>query len=138
MKKLSLLVLAICLVCSYAFAQEAIVPTPEAPVPAATDETVTITGSIIDNMCAGAQKPEQLGEFVKTHPKSCAVMPECAASGYAIYADGIITKLDKDSSAKVTEFLNKEDSILNVVITAKKVGDELSIISIENQKEAAK
>ncbi|MDP1853237.1 MAG: hypothetical protein Q8L26_03405 [Candidatus Omnitrophota bacterium] len=136
MKKLSLLVLAFCLVCSYAFAQEAATLGSEASVPAVTDETVTITGTIIDNICVGLQKPEELGEFVKTHPKSCAVMPQCAASGYAIYADGIITKFDKDSSVKITEFLDKEDSSLNVVITAKKAGEELSLVSIESQKEA--
>lgn len=135
MKKLGLFLLAVCLVVSYAFAQEAVTIGSEVTVPAAGDEAVIISGTIIDNMCAQAQKPEELGAFIETHPKSCAIMPACATGGYSIYADGVLTKFDKDSSAKVSEFLAKDDSALNVVVTVKKVGDELSLVSIENQKE---
>jgi hypothetical protein len=134
MKKLALLVLAFCLVSSYAFAEETISTATETTVPAATGETIEITGTVIDNMCAGEQTPEQLSEFIMMHDKSCALMSHCAASDYAIFADGKLTKFDADSNAKVAEFLNKDDSKLDVVVTAKKVGDELSLVSIENQK----
>lgn len=137
MKKLGLLVLMLCLVASYVFAQEEVlsITGSEALASAAGDETVTLTGTIIDNMCAGEQSPEQLGDFITTHQKSCALMPHCAASGYAIFADGKLTKFDADSSIKVEEFLNKDDSKLAVVVTAKKIGEELNLVSIENQKE---
>jgi len=127
MKKLLLVVLGIALTSTFVFAQAA---SPETPV---STDTMTITGTIIDNMCAGAHSAD-LDEFIKTHPKSCALMPDCVASGYLIYADGKLSKFDKASSAKIEEFLKKKDSKLTVVATVKKVGEELSLVSIENQK----
>lgn len=121
-------------------AQEPFAPTANTEQPAApaameqpTAETITMTGDIIDNMCAGMQTPETLPEFVKAHTKQCTLKPECVASGYAIFSDGKLYKFDKDSNAKIEEFLNKEDSKLQVSITAKKIGDELSLVSIDNQ-----
>jgi hypothetical protein len=101
-------------------------------VPLYAQEAVTLKGTIIDNRCAEANKAD-LANFTKTHTKECALMPACAASGYAIYTDQkLLMKFDKDSSAKVAEFLKKADSTLNVTVVAKQVGEELSLISIEN------
>jgi len=130
MKKLLLVVLGIALTSTLVFAQ-AVAPTA-AVTPAATDIT-TITGTVIDNACAGAHGAD-IAEFVKTHPKSCALMPACVASGYSIFADGKLSKFDKASTAKIEEFLKKEDSKTMVVVTVKKVGEELSLVTIENQK----
>ena len=113
-------------------------PASEVTATMATDavvnvpETITLKGEVIDNLCAGANK-EALAEFVKTHTKECALKPECLASGYSIFADDRLYTLDKDSSAKVEEFLKQADSKLQVTITAKQVGDELNLLSIENQ-----
>lgn len=141
MKKLLLVLIALCVVTSFAFAQEAAkapvattATTTTATTTTTSEATVTLTGVIIDNHCAGSQKPEELAAFIKTHPKSCVTAAACVASGFSIYADGKLTKFDKDSNAKVEEFLKKEDSKLEVVVTAKKAGDELSLVSIENQK----
>ena len=123
MKKLVLIAVALCLVTTFAFAAEAVTAT-------VGNTVVPIKGTIIDNMCAGAHKAD-MGEFVKTHPKSCAL--SCATSGYSIYADGKLIQFDKDSSAKVEEFLKKDDSKLEVVVEANKVGDELKLVSIKNQ-----
>lgn len=84
-------------------------------------------------MCLNAHK-EDIAGFIKTHPKSCALKPECAASGYSIFVDGKIYKFNAASSAKVEEFLKKEDSTLEVTVTANKVGEELSLVSIQNQQ----
>jgi hypothetical protein len=94
---------------------------------------MALRGYVIDNMCAGANK-DNLAEFVKTHTKECTLKPGCMASGYSIFADGRLYAFDKDSSAKVAEFLKQADSKLQVTITAKQVGDELSLVSIDNQK----
>jgi len=93
---------------------------------------VTLRGTIIDNRCADMNK-DNLAEFIKTHTKACALMPECVASGYAIFADGKLHKLDAESSKKIEEFLKKEESKLEVVVKAEKVGEEFKLISIENQ-----
>lgn len=129
MKKLFLVVVAICVVPFYVFAQETVVP-----MATATPEgTITLKGIIIDNMCAGLKTPEELTGFVKTHTKQCALMPNCLAGGYSILVDGKLIKFDKESSAKIEKFLKKEDSKLEVEIIAKMEGEELSLISIENQ-----
>jgi hypothetical protein len=95
-------------------------------------EKVTLKGTIIDNECAQANKAD-LANFIKTHTKECALMADCAASGYAIYTDDkLLMKFDQDSSVKVAEFLKKTASTLKVVVVAKQVGGELSLVSIEN------
>ncbi|HCS47084.1 MAG TPA: hypothetical protein DIW61_02025 [Candidatus Aminicenantes bacterium] len=95
-------------------------------------EVMTLRGTVIDNHCAGMSKGN-LAEFVKTHTKACALMPECVASGYSLFADGKLHKFDQASNKKVEEFLKKDESKLEVVVKAEKVGDELKLISIENQ-----
>jgi hypothetical protein len=95
-------------------------------------EEMTLKGTLIDNHCADMAK-DNLAEFIKTHTKACAIMPDCAASGYSIFADGKRYKFDAESSKKVGEFLKKEESKLEVVVKVEKVGEELKLISIENQ-----
>jgi hypothetical protein len=93
----------------------------------------TIKGTIIDNACAHAQKEKNLDEFVKTHTKECALMPQCVESGYSILSNGNLTKFDKESNFKIIEFLKVEGNKLNVEITAQKKGELLSLVSIKNQ-----
>ncbi len=132
MKKLFLIGVLFCFAASLAFAQEAVTYTEPTSKPAAT--TITLTGDIIDNNCASTQKPEDLANFVKTHTKECALLPACVASGYSIFADGKLYKFDKESNAKIGEFLKKDESKLQVVVTANQAGEELSLVTIENQK----
>ncbi len=132
MKKIFTLLLLSCFAVSLAFAQEAPIATTTATPSAVA--TVTIKGDIIDNMCAGSQKPEALAVFVKTHTKLCALLPSCAASGYSIYADGKLNKFDQESNAKIEEFLKIPDSKLQVVVDATQAGDTLSLVSIKNQE----
>ena len=96
-------------------------------------ETIILKGTIIDNHCAAMGK-DNLAEFVKTHTKACALMPDCAASGYSIFADGNLYRFDQTSSKKIEEFLKRPDNKLQVVVEAEKVGEEIKLVSIENQK----
>lgn len=147
MRKVIFLIAAFCLVASLAVAEDVVVTNTTAnttavetaapaaaPLSATVPDVLTLKGDIIDNMCASSQKPEALAEFVKTHSKTCALMPTCVASGYSIFADGKLQKFDTASNAKIEEFLKKDDSKLQVVVMATKVGDELSLGTIENQK----
>lgn len=120
MKKLLFVVLALCLISSFAFAQET------------ATANLTLKGDIIDNKCSSAQKAEGLADFVKAHTKDCALA--CESSGYSIYADGKLMKFDAESNKKVTEFLKNAESKLQVVVEAKEVNGELSLISIKNQE----
>ncbi|MCX5701607.1 MAG: hypothetical protein NTW64_01335 [Candidatus Omnitrophica bacterium] len=140
MKKLAFLVVTLAIASSFVFAAEQTanmtltsMPTKSSmPAQTTVPETMILKGDIIDNMCAGSQKAEQLAEFVKTHNKTCAL--SCVASGYSIFADGKLQKFDMESNAKIEEFLKKQDSKLQVSVVVKKVGDVLSLVSIENQK----
>ena len=60
------------------------------------DKTVKITGYLLDNACGtgGKETDEQKGERAKSHSTSCALMPNCAASGYGVYSDGKFYKFD--------------------------------------------
>lgn len=126
MKKIFVLSMLLCFAATLVYAQQT--------TPAATSEEMALQGTVIDNMCASGQKPEALAEFVKTHTKECALMPQCVASGYSIFANGQLMKFDAASNAKIEEFLKKQDSTTQVKAVAKKAGDALSLISIENQK----
>jgi len=101
---------------------------------AADLNTVSVKGTIIDNLCAVSQKPEDLPGFVKTYTKECALAPSCAANGYSIFSGGKLINFDKESSAKIEEFLGKSASKLQVTVIAKKTGDSLHLIAIENQE----
>jgi hypothetical protein len=133
MMKLIFAVLVFCVAVSAAYAQPA--TTAQVPVQAATPvaEQVTLSGTIIDNTCAGAHQ-DDMAAFIITHTKECALMPGCVESGYSIFADGKLSKFDKDSSAKIAAFLKMPDSKLQVVVIADKAGEELSLVSIANQK----
>lgn len=135
MKKLVLLVVGLAVLSSFAFAAETANTTVAATsTPVQASETMTLKGDIIDNLCAGMQTPEKLAEFVKTHTKECALRPSYVASGYSIFSDGKLQKFDLESNAKIEGFLKKADSKLQVSVVVKKVGDVLSLVSIENQK----
>jgi len=101
---------------------------------AAAEKSMMMEGYIIDTKCAADNKAD-LGEFVKTHTKECAVLPSCAASGYNLYSEGKLWKFDKDSSGKVHEFLMKKDSTLKVKVEMMHgEGDMIKLVSIKNAK----
>src|SRR5215470_17223088 len=74
---------------------------------AQTTKTTTLTGYIIDNACAGGlAKKAVLGDKIKTHATSCALMPSCVTSGYAVYtADGKLYKFDKAGNEQAEALL---------------------------------
>lgn len=141
MKKLIFIVFMLCLMASPALAQGADYPGSPAADDSAANETaapaapaaMTVMGTIIDNMCANAQNPGTLGDFVRTHTKSCATMPQCAASGYSLYSNGRLMKFNNASNAKVEEFLRQGDSKLDVIVEAEETSDGLDLVSIRNQ-----
>ncbi len=124
MKKIMIIALSLAFAASLAYAAEA-------PVKA-----MELEGTIIDNQCATANKAN-LPEFIKTHPKSCALMPNCAASGYSLYMpDGSLKAFDKASNAKIEKFLKTKAGKLEVNVKVKETGSELNLVSIKNMKKA--
>ncbi|OGX35985.1 MAG: hypothetical protein A3I43_04030 [Omnitrophica WOR_2 bacterium RIFCSPLOWO2_02_FULL_50_19] len=80
MKRIILLVIAFYFISSLAHAVD--------------ENTMELKGTIVDNLSASFQKPADLPKFMKTYTKSSALKPDCAASGYSIYADKELLKFD--------------------------------------------
>ena len=96
-------------------------------------DILSLKGDIVDNMCA-AENKDHLADFLKIHTKECALMSDCVASGYSIFADGKLYKFDQASNKKIEEFLRQPDSKLQVVLKAEEADKELKLVSIQNQK----
>lgn len=147
MRKSGLMLVGLCFFSSLVFAQNnvtaskpvavisasAVKPVGEAPAPV-KEEVVTLKGDIIDNAFVNAHKADSLADVIKTYTKAGALMSPSVLSGYSIYAGGKLSKFDKVSDAQIEEFLKKKENKLRVEVTAKKTGESLSLISIQNQK----
>src|SRR3984893_6159143 len=68
------------------------------------DNPVKISGYLIDNACSMAHvKDAGFAERVKKHKTSCALMPPCEGSGYAVYSEGKLYKLDQAANTGASD-----------------------------------
>ena len=59
-------------------------------------KTVTVRGYLIDNMCSHAEdKDKDYAADAREHSVGCALMPECATSGFAVAEGHKLYKLDE-------------------------------------------
>ena len=97
-------------------------------------KTVTLEGNLIDNACSGAHSKEAgFSERVKKHSTSCALMPSCAKSGYAIYtADGKLYKLDKAGSESAEALLKDTQTKVGVMVVVEGTldGDTINVTKL--------
>lgn len=102
-------------------------------VAARDSKSVKLTGYIIDNACAARLAAgDNAAEKVKNHTVKCAQMPKCAESGYALYADGKLYKLDAEGNKKAAELLKntKVEKGMQVAIEGTVEGDTLTVTTI--------
>ena len=102
-------------------------------VAARDSKSVKLTGYIIDNACAaGRATGDNAAEKVKNHTVKCAQMAKCAESGYALYADGKLYKLDADGSKKAAELLKntKVEKGMQVAVEGTVDGETLTVKTI--------
>jgi hypothetical protein len=96
-------------------------------VAAAEGKDVKLTGYIIDNACGAknANDPDK----IKSHTKGCALMPPCVKSGYAVYSDGKLYKLDKSGNSKAEALLkaSKRDAGIQVTVEGTLDGDVINV-----------
>ena len=85
---------------------------------AQTPKTVTLTGFIIDNACAGAHsKDATFGDTVKKHTKSCALMNSCVTSGYAVFtSDAKLYKFDKAGNESAEALLRETETKAGITV----------------------
>ncbi len=103
------------------------------------DKSVKINGYLIDNMCAGALgKNKDFSERVKKHKTSCALMPNCAGSGYAVLADdGKLYKFDAAGNKSAAELLKSTTTPMGVTVAVEGTVDG-GTIHVAKLSEAAK
>ena len=99
---------------------------------AANTRGAKLTGYLIDNACSARANSEGGAEKVKNHTVKCALMPNCEKSGYAIYADGKLYKLDDAGNKKAVELYKstKAERGLQVSIEGDVEGDSVKVKSI--------
>jgi hypothetical protein len=69
--------------------------------------TVKVSGYLIDNMCASHHLADaDFKDRVKKHTVSCALMPNCAKSGFAVYtSEGKFYKFDEAGNKTAADLL---------------------------------
>lgn len=107
---------------------------------ASDKKDVKLNGYVIDNACSTRATGDTALEKVKAHSTKCAQMPNCAKSGYAIYADGQLYKFDEDGNKKVADILKntKSEKGLGVSVEGTLDGDILHANKIVESVEAMK
>lgn len=104
------------------------------------DKSVKISGYLIDNACAsGHVKEAGFADRVKKHKKSCALMPSCEGSGYAVYSEGKLYKLDDAGNKSASELLKETETTAGVMVAVEGTvdGDTLHVTKIAEVKAAA-
>ena len=96
---------------------------------AGTARSVKLTGYLIDNACSARANSEGGAEKVKNHTVKCAMMPNCEKSGYALYADGKLYKLDEAGNKKAVELYKstKAERGLQVTVEGDVEGESLKV-----------
>ena len=99
--------------------------------------SVKLNGYLIDNACGAHVKEASFKERVKKHSTSCALMPNCASSGYALYtADGKLYKFDETGNKTVEDLLKDTETKngVSLVVEGTVDGDTLHATKITEVK----
>ena len=99
----------------------------------AQDKTVTLDGYMVDNACASNHAAEAtFGTWIQTHKTSCAMMDACEKSGYAVYANKKLYKLDDAGNTSALEILKNTKSTkgLHVKVEGTIDGDTVKVTKI--------
>ena len=91
-----------------------------------------LTGYLIDNACSGRANTEGGAEKVKNQTVKCAMMPTCEKSGYALYTDGKLYKLDDAGNKKAVEIYKstKAERGVQVSVEGELDGESLKVKSM--------
>src|SRR5712671_1926186 len=101
------------------------------------DKSVKISGYLIDNACSMSHaKDADFAERAKKHKTSCALMPPCEGSGYAVYSEGKLYKLDKAGNESAEALLKETDTKNGVMVAVDGTveGDTLHVTKITEVK----
>ena len=105
----------------------------------AQDKSVTLTGYLIDNSCAASHATDKtFATWVKTHGNSCAAMESCEKSGYAVFADDKLYKLDDSGNTSAVDLLKntKSKKGLHVKVEGSVDGDTIKVTKLTEVTDA--
>jgi hypothetical protein len=131
--------MGLCIIAYTASVLRAANPVAVPATPVADAAVTTFSGVLIDNACSKHFTDKDDPETAAAaHPKSCALKPACAASGYCLISGKKVIKFDDASNKMAKDYLEKKDSTTKVNVQGTLKDDVLSVTSIEEAKEAAK
>jgi hypothetical protein len=103
--------------------------------------SITLSGYVVDQHCGGnlATKANAM-EKAAAHTKECALMADCAASGYGIFSSGKYYKFDEKGSATAKALIEKSKRSKALYFTAVgKIADgNLTVASLSESSPAKK
>jgi hypothetical protein len=97
------------------------------------DKKTTLTGYIVDKACsAGRAKAADPMASAANHTRDCALMENCAASGYGIFADGKYYEFDQKGTelAKTMLEASKKQKGLKATVTGTLKDSKLAVEKI--------
>jgi hypothetical protein len=99
---------------------------------------VKISGYLMDNACSAHAKDAGFAERAKKHKTSCALMPPCEGSGYAVYSDGKLYKLDESGNKSASALLKDTQTTAGVMVAVEGTvdGDTVHVTKITEVKAA--
>jgi hypothetical protein len=72
------------------------------------NKATTLTGHIVDKACsARISKKDDVQAAAAGHTKGCALMENCAKSGYGVFADGKWVEFDEKGNAMAKAAIEK-------------------------------
>ena len=106
----------------------------------AQDKTVKISGYLMDNACStGHVNDAGFADKVKKHKTSCALMPPCEGSGFAVYSEGKLYKLDEAGNKSASALLKGTETKAGVMVAVEGTvdGETIKVTKITEVKAAA-
>ena len=131
MKRFTSVVALVCFAVAFGFAQNSDSDAKPAPLEGKWH------GYIVDAMCAkGMVKKSDPMERAAKHTKECALMEDCAASGFGLFHDGMYYKFDEagDKMAKAAIEKSKREKGLMFDVSGSMEGDRITVASISEMK----
>jgi hypothetical protein len=115
------------------FAMSVLIAVAGAAVLYAQKKDVKLTGNLIDNACASHHvNDKDFADRLANHTTSCALMAACKGSGYAVYADSKLYKLD-DAGSKLAQGIledTKTEKGVRVVVEGTLDGDTIQVTKL--------
>ena len=100
---------------------------------AALAAAADIQGILVDRMCS-TKLIKEGQKAAQAHTRECALMPDCAASGYGVYtAEGKFITFDTAGNKQAEQALraSKKRNNLRVAVSGQQTGDTIQVASLK-------